>query len=128
MTPQEIEWLRIEGLKDKVLSLSAKVEILKADVDALTTERDILLHQLNDSRSSREGVDTFLELVESDRDFLLSALSAFLDCYCPLSGCHSQEELKRYWFAEVLNGNELAAIHLNAITAVETAARRKGVA
>jgi len=35
MTPQEIEALRIEALKDKVEALSGMVEILKAERDAL---------------------------------------------------------------------------------------------
>lgn len=35
MTPQEIETLRVEALKDKVEALSDMVEILKAERDAL---------------------------------------------------------------------------------------------
>lgn len=38
MTPQEIEALRIEALKDKVEALSDMVEILKVERDALAAQ------------------------------------------------------------------------------------------
>lgn len=42
MTPQEIETLRVEALKDKVEALSDMVEILKAERDVLAAQLDVL--------------------------------------------------------------------------------------
>lgn len=42
MTPQEIEALRIEALKDKVDALSDMVDILKSERDALAVQADLM--------------------------------------------------------------------------------------